>query len=154
MNILIDDNGDMSSRPTSEWPELGVYKNNVDLTDKTPRRYSVETALALLLTEDILLLLPTQTPAGPVLSVFINCNDVFGPFADCEPVSVPVDYEADHEFWSLYDLTRKWGARGALVWVAKRRKSLPWRKQRWKAAGFWPDELAEIEAEIDVKNRQ
>ena len=144
--------------PRSMWPKFGPFGEGIGRKD--PSRYMHEDALCLLLAEEGLLFisggrshfLTSESEREDIetssLRLSVNCNDTFHyACADSQPVPFPVDYVGEHPFWDLYDLVREHGGRGAIKWACLRRKQLPLSPivNRWKADGFWDEELEDLE---------
>jgi hypothetical protein len=60
---------------------------------------------------------PAEAREGVV--ILINCNDCFGPYADCEPIKLS-------EIEALYRLWQRDPFYGSLAWVIAKRKERTW----------------------------
>jgi len=106
-----------------------------------PQRPELEEAVALLLLEDHLVLLDAKGVAG----LYVNCGDTFAyAYADAEPL--PSGDE--RSIWALYDLIRRHGERGAILWCCQRRggRPLPEVEKLLREAGCWASELDALPA--------
>lgn len=83
---------------------------------------------------------PEEAKQGIV--VLVNCNDSFGPYADCERLQ-----HADLVL--LYRLWRRDPIYGPLAWCIAQRKTPPWRaRERMQEAGWDVDALVRGELPI------
>ncbi len=128
------DRKDWPEFPTEEWirPDGTVHTY----------RFGTETAMALLLLEEHVIMLNANGTCG----LFVNCSDTFFyASADAEPIP-PVGFNQDPIFWELYDLVREHDYLGATKWCSLRRGILPLKKyqDRMVEAGLWCDKLEAI----------
>ena len=80
---------------------------------------------------------PEEAKRGVVL--LVNCNDCFGPYADCERISLD-------ELSTLYRLWRRDPSYGPIAWVMAKRKQATWAHkkidERMTAKGWDVEALA------------
>jgi hypothetical protein len=76
-----------------------------------------EWLLAHLLLNDVVFLNTHWARDG--VTILVNCNDCFGPYADCERIKLD-------EIETLYQLWQRDSIYGSLAWVIAKRKERTW----------------------------
>jgi hypothetical protein len=111
----------------------------------SPEYFDTEEAVAQLLKEGTLFLntrdykgtMPVIDEAGGrTMVVFINCNDVFGPCADADDITL-------EEVEALYKEMVKYPKSGSTRWICFKRNMKPWSRKvaRMKESGEWDDKM-------------
>jgi hypothetical protein len=107
--------------------------------------FDEEEAVAQLLRDNILFLntreykgtMPVIDEAGGrTMVIFMNCNDVFGPCADADDITL-------EEVPALYKEIIKYPKSGSIRWICFKRNLKPWSKRvKWmKEIGEWDNKM-------------
>lgn len=124
----------------NDWPVLGPDTEDEQLPGI--RVFESEAMALLMLHESV-----CMGNADGKVGLFVMCSDTFAyACADGEEIP-PIGFgtESDKPFWRLYDLVREHDWKGAVAWVAERRKGkgehfepIPEVRQELEQAGLWP----------------
>lgn len=151
--------GTLQVPPREEWPELGRYLSTPTggVLAPAPDGHvsdggsllwygcNANVIIPLLLLDEIIFI---SNAGNGNAGLFVNCNDVFAPAADSEPLPCPLGYvprgrtehPGDEALLDLYRRVKAHGSWGAMTWVALRRKEGPWResvREHWIASGAY-----------------
>ena len=119
------------------WPEFPMESfTGKDGHTDTYRPGAVEALALLLLEEYVVPLNGAPEVKGGRCGLFVHIDDML------EPLPI-VGTANDRDFWSLYDIVRAYGLKGAVLWLAVRRTTKPAKKwcDMLREANLWSENL-------------